>query len=217
MQNTPTGLSVLDVPTPPSLPGPPAWVHYTVESPWLLVVLLLLGAAVAVSVFQHRGMAGRGLKVGVPLVVLAAALGVAAHFVVTDREAIAASTRRLVGAVATADSAALEEELGEPCTLYYFQAPDGLGRAGILTAVTAAFSQGSAYAVSDWKLEALQTRATGERTGQAQVKVFVVPAQWNLPHHSWWRIDYVKDGDGRWRAGAVAPLAIQGVENARGR
>lgn len=220
VQNTPSGLAALDVPTPPPLDSPSALVHYTLESPWALGALLVLAAAVAFSIASKRENRRPFVLAGCQFLTLAVALVIAASVITTPREAIIHATRTLVGAVATADAAALDTALDEQCTLYYFQAPDGLGRAGIMTAVAASFSPGAAYRVGDWHLEAVQARATSPTTGQAQVKVFVRPEQWNFPHRSWWRIDFRKDMDASppvWRATAIMPLEIQGVENARGR
>jgi hypothetical protein len=47
VQNSPSGLAALDVPTPPPLESPSALVHYSLESPWALGALLVLAAAVA--------------------------------------------------------------------------------------------------------------------------------------------------------------------------
>lgn len=220
VQNTPSGLAALDVPTPPPLDSPPALVHYTLESPWALGGLLVLGAAVAFSIASKRENRRPFVLAGCQFLTVAVALVVVASVITTPREAIIRATRALVGAVATADAAALDTALDEQCTLYYFQAPEGLGRAGIMTAVAASFSPGAAYRVGDWDLEAVQARATSTTTGQAQVKVFVRPEQWNFPHRSWWRIDLRKDttvSPPVWRATAIMPLEIQGVENARGR
>ena len=147
---------------------------------------------------------------------LALAIALIAHFVTTSREAMMRATESLVRAVATCDIAALDTALDDSCVFYYFQAPQGLGKAGILTAVTTAFAPGGQYRVGEVKIEAVQAHTRDGHTGQAQVKVFVKPDQTNFPHHSWWRLDLRKDADNTWRATAIKPLSIQGMDNAGG-
>ncbi len=207
----------LDIPSPPSLPAPPTLVHYTLENPWPVAALLVLVAAIVFSIYHQRGQPRKALGWALSAAALAGGLVVLGRFIVTPREAIADATRSLVSGVAQADTAALDSALGDPCTLYYFQAPDGLDRAGILAAVSRFFEKGSAYRLSGWQIESLQTHAGGATTGQAQVKVLARPEQWNLPHHSWWRIDFRKGNDNVWRATAIMPLAVQGVDNPSGR
>lgn len=206
----------LDIPSPPPLPSPPLFTHYTLENPWPVCAVLLLAAAVVFSVFHQRAEMRRGMLVAVPLGVSAVIVGLLAHFITTPREGIARAARTLVKSVAECDTAALDASLDDPCTLYYYQAPSGLPREGIAGAVTTAFAKGAPYRLAGWQIESLQVRATGPTSGQAQIKVLARPEQWNLPHLSWWRVDYRKGADAEWRATAIMPLHVQGIDNPRG-
>lgn len=207
----------LDIPSPPPLPSPPLLTHYTVENPWPVCAVLVLATVVAFSVFHQRGDVRRGVLVALPLAVCAVGVAVLARVITTPREAIARAARTLVKSVAECDTTVLESSLDDTCTLYYYQVPSGLPREGIADAVSTTFAKGAPYRLAGWQIESLQVRTTGPTSGQAQIKVLARPEQWNLPHLSWWRVDYRKGADAQWRASAIMPLHVQGVDNPGGR
>jgi hypothetical protein len=162
----------------------------------------------------------QGLLIGVALIGLGLTLLMLSRWVQTPRERVMQATRGLVRAVADADRPTLVASLDDSCMLYYFESPTGLGRDAIINAATSRFGAGAPYEIKGGaggvRIEALQA-SVRENDAQAQVKVSVTSAQWNMPHRSWWRLDLRMDESGAWRVTGIMPTSIQGIRNASGR
>lgn len=208
-----------DVPDPAlRLPEPPALERYLFEQPLLPVALLAFIGLVLLFWLRSRDQTQRGVVVGGGLVLLAGAWFAMATLVRTPREQLGDATRELVGAVATNDQAMLAQRLDDTVKLIFFEAPTGMAKPDILRRVDELFRSGSTYALSDWRILAVQRHAQDDgRSGQVQVKVWVRAASFNFPNNSWWRLDFRKDDQGQWRATGIMPLAIQNMANPAGR
>ncbi|HYF16144.1 MAG TPA: hypothetical protein VD971_13840 [Phycisphaerales bacterium] len=206
--------NMIDVPDPTPLPEPGPLQRHLLESPWLIVAALL-GVAVVTLFWRHgrgetrRGVLHAGIAAAVALVVW-----MVATLVVTARENLRETTRGLIGAVAAADIGAVRSRLTDDCVYIGYPAPEGGMRIDpLLTAVSTYFGTASQFAVADWKMVRFQAVAEGG-SARVQVKVWVRSAA-GIPNNSWWRLDYQKEPDGRWRASGIMPLEIQDF-NVRG-
>jgi len=213
-----TAGSFLDPPPPAALPGPPAFDRYLLESP-LLAMAVLLGAGFAAYWFlRSRGKAGAGAAVGVGLAMMAAGVFLAARMVETPREAMGRAAKALVAAVAGADLAAADGLLSPEAALYSFLSPAGMPKAEILSVVERDFAPGRGrYALKEWAVLERQAVLDTPVSGRVHIKVRVTPDATAFPNLSWWRLDFERGGDGRWRVRGIQPLSIAGQGNASGR
>lgn len=202
-------LNDASAPVPP-LPGPPLWERLLLEEPVYLAGALGLAAIVAFVILNQRARLRTGAVAAVVLLLAAAGVMVLGTTVRTEREAMAESTASLVDAVARVDTAALDQLLASDVMLVSdFHIPElpiaspGLGKNAILAAVGVTMRR---YPVKEHRILATQAQSTGPGIGRTQVRVRVVVE--GIPHTSWWKVDWRRGTDGRWRAIAIRPLDI---------
>ncbi|MDX2130809.1 MAG: nuclear transport factor 2 family protein [Planctomycetota bacterium] len=206
----------LIVQDPPALPRGPLLERALLENPWPLLLLLLAGAFASWYILNQRGQLRRANIVALALAVLGAGVFVLARAVETPREAVASRTRALVDAVARADIPAAREILTPDAVMYWWVNPDGLPFDLILDRIESDFSTGGRYRVAEHTVLAVQASLESPAAARVQVKVRVTAADSQFPVISWWRLDYVRDGNA-WRVDALQPIAITGIPNASGR
>lgn len=205
-------LNPLIVTDPPPLPSPPLLERALFENPWPLALVLLAAGLLAWYVLTQR--AHLRVARAVILICILAAAGVVAlaRLVTTTRETLDARTRDFVRAVATADTIAARTILTNDAALYWWIDPNGLPLDLLLARIERDFREGGSYRVAEHQVLSVQASVDSPTTARVQVKVRVVAAAANFPNISWWRLDYVREGDA-WRVDAIQPLAISGVSN----
>jgi hypothetical protein len=200
---------------PPSLPSPPFYEKYLLESPAVPVVLLAAAAIAAFFVLNRRGKPAQGALATAGLGLAAAGVAALAHFVTTAREAMTAAAEGLVAAVARADTAELDRLLDPDAMLFADVAASearipklGLPKAGILPLVTSTMQT---YRLTSAEVAASQSQVTGTDLGKTQLRAKVVPSAWNIAHNSWWLIEWRRTPTGQWRALTIRLLSLDGV------
>lgn len=199
-----------DAPAPPDLPGPPLFSHVFFEAPLLPAAALVLLGIVLYVVLNSRAKPGKGFVLGATCLALAGGLFLTANMVRTPRERVLAQSKRLVDAVAGADTGELGPLLADDCHLEPTRISPSLDKPGILAA-TRQFADAGANAIKEHAIVEAQASLDGPNVARAQLKVRVTPQATGAPMLSWWRIDFRKDGDGAWRAARITPLSMTGM------
>lgn len=197
----------------PPLPGPPFIESLLFERPWIGIVALLLGAVVALFVLNARGKAKQGAAAAGAMLLAAAGLWGLAAAVQTDRERLIENTRELVDATALADIESLDRLLAPNARGFHRGAPRGMDRDAVLAWVADQLGESGDYRLKDHGVIETQATLDGDRVGRTQVRVGVVPAAWEVPIDSWWRVDWNRDDAGVWRVTGIRPLVIKGIPN----
>jgi hypothetical protein len=205
---------------PPPLPPGPLWERLILENPWPTAGVLAV-LAVAALVLLSRVEGGRRV-VGVPVPTAVAALLVLAGCIVlavgmavtTDREELRAGTQRLVDATAARDLETLDRLLASEARLHLPLRSQGLPgpvvpREQIMTLVEEVL--GRRYPLKEHRTMEVQAALDGPRIARTQVRVRVVPEAWQIPHTSWWRVDWRREEHGGWRVIGIEPLDIPGA------
>ncbi|MGH7244709.1 MAG: DUF4440 domain-containing protein [Phycisphaerales bacterium] len=191
---------------PPPLVEPLGLSVLLFEQPWIFMVLALVAGFIGSWWFKRKGRAGAGLAALGCGFALAGVLFLVAKLVVTDRERVALGMRELLRMTARVDADGLKKLLDPEAKLYYFKSPGGLDRDGIIGAVRS--DLGQTYRIKDWGIQELQIARLSEGVMTTQMRVRVTPEAWNIPHVSWWSVEWKKSGD-EWRVINIQPLVIQ--------
>jgi hypothetical protein len=202
----------LQSPVIPPLPAPPLVERLTLEDPIAGVVLLLALAVALFFVLNARGRIRQACAAAGALALLAAGLLALASFVDTDREIIAARTRELVAAVSAADRAQMDQLLADDLTVRVTRVPPGASKEVVMATVESEVR--TLYHASEHEVLDLQAAMYGPRVGRTQTRVRVGSEYGAIP--SWWRLDWQRGNDGRWRATRIEALWIPGVPNPAG-
>lgn len=203
---------VLDIPSPPPLPEPPALERYLFEQPWMPLGVLVLVALVSFFAMQHRGQAKQGGVIAGICLVLAGGLALLATLVETSRERARLATEGLVTAVAEGDGATLRRELTADARVFHARAPAvGVSRDDIADFVSRNFSSTGMYRVTDRKIEQFQAAELADGRVQVQVKVRVTSPLAQLPVRAWLRLDFVTDETKTLRCSGIEAVHIQWV------
>jgi ketosteroid isomerase-like protein len=204
------GVAGLDAQAPPPLPGPAFWPSLFLERPALAALLAMGVSLVAFAVLTARGRM-RQARIAVALGVLAAALLVAVSvLVVTDRERMDEATRRMIRAVAAADTADLDLVLTPDAVLLSPLSGQPLTKSEILAGIAADFRPGGVYEVREHRVLELQAAPEGPDGGRVQVKVRITPAD-GPPTPAWVRIDFERAAEGEWRVGGINVFSVGGI------
>lgn len=205
---------------PPPLPPGPLWERLILENPWPTAGALAV-LAVAVLALMSRVDGGRAVGripvrtiLAAGLVVAGGAIMAVGMSVTTDREQLRAGTASLVDATAAQDMERLEVLLAPGAQLHVpLRVPIGAGptvpREQIFALVEDVL--GRRYPLKEHRVMEVQATLDGQRVGRTQVRVRVVPEATQFPHTSWWRVDWVRGDDGRWRVLGIEPLDIPGA------
>ncbi len=195
--------------TIPRLPEAPLVERLLFESPWPLAGMAVVIGVIAAVMLNRRGRGAAALGAGVGGLALAAALVVMAGAVVTDREEIGRRSSAFVEAVAAGDAMAAEELLLEDVSLRVGEeAPAGNWRAAILGAVQTAHRE---YGIEAASMGNVQTSATEGGFGRSVFRV-TARASAGFPSVSWWKLDWRRDHDEKWRIEVMRCLEINGRE-----
>jgi len=203
---------VLDIPSPPPLPQPPALERYLFEQPWMPLAALILVGLVCFFALNHRGQARKGGVVAGVCLVFAGGLVALATLVETPRERARAATDMLIGAVATGDGDTLRRELTPDARVFHARAPAaGVSRDDIADFVSRYFAPTGMYRVSDRKIEQFQAAALEGGRVQVLVKVRVTSPAAQLPVRAWLRLDFMTDETKSLRCTGIEAVHIQWV------
>ena len=194
----------LDAQAPTPLPGPSPLIHYTLEEPLLLTCLLAGAAVVLWFFFNNRDKPKVALRWAGLLLIAAAGVYAAGHFVTTKRERVLALTKALVRDTAMANIDAVDSHLAEGARLYSPATPDGMPKEQLLNRVRAMLGPGGAARVTDYAVLEAQIDARSEPV-QVQVKVRVTPDGFG-PTLSWWRLDAMPAGEA-WKISGIKYLS----------
>lgn len=201
---------VLDIPSPPPLPQPPALERYLFEQPWMPLAAIILVGLVCFFALNHRGQARKGgIFAGVCLM-LAGGLVALATLVETPRERARTATDVLIGAVATGAGDTLRRELTPDARVFHARAPAaGVSRDEIADFVSRHFAPTGMYRVSESKIEQFQAAALEGGRVQVQVKVRVTSPAAQLPVRAWLRLDFTTDDTKSLRCTGIEAVHIQ--------
>ena len=172
--------------------------HLLFERPWpLAIALLVLGAAAWLTLRRLRRQKQAWAVAGTAAV-LATAPMVLAALVTTERERLQGRTAKLVSAIATADTAALDGLLADDARVFFFQAPTGWDKAQVLSWIDTRLA-GGVYAVERHEIAGVQA-ALGPTPGIARTRasVRVTPAADRVRRGFICMLTWREDPDG-WR------------------
>lgn len=198
----------------PKLPDPPFLTHYLLESPWGLIVLLLLAGFAAFFVLNARAKARQGLAALASAVLLAGIVWLASSLVTTERERLADRTRTLINATAGVQLSELRTMLAESAQVrlngFLFRS----SRQSILDDVDRVLAK--QYPVKSIAISTPTAVVDGPNSARTQVHVSarVNNMTYDAPVGSWWRIDWRRDisptgeGTGEWTVVNLEMLQI---------
>jgi hypothetical protein len=198
---------------PAPLPGPPVLQHYVLESPSLLVAVLVAGGLATLAVGRRSARARWVPLAGTALVLAGVVVLALAAVVRTDREAVEGATRELVRATAALDQPAMDALLADDVQLLTDLEVPGLARlsrldkGGILSQSRRAL--GHDFPLESASVPECRAEITGRNVARSQVHVRANFAGWGVPHNSWWVLDWRRD-PGRWRAITIRPVSMDG-------
>jgi hypothetical protein len=195
----------------PPLPEPPFHERWLFEQPFLPAAALVLAGVVASWILRRTGRR-RAWVPALAGVALGATVAVTGLLVTTPRERVAAAARALVVAVRDNDQPALAAALHEQVQLRMRAVGAGpVGRQAILDGADRLARSFPVRAA-----DVLDVRAAVYDGGAARTQVRVRLDAEQIPPYSWWQIDWQLDDAGVWRATAVQPLWILGIDNPAG-
>lgn len=198
--------------TVPQLAGPPALSYYILENPWPLTIGLAICGVVAMLILQRRGQprqARIACILALTLAAIVAGLGVA---ITTPREVLRARTRELVALTAQARVTELRELLTEKARVGAFGSyfPGVRGREEVLASVNKYLGQD--YRLASHEIGPVQAVVDGPNMARTQVRVWVKlnkdQEMYGGSIGAWFRIDWMRDGDGPWHATSISIMQI---------
>ena len=160
------------------------------ESPgaWFLAFALVVVAMALITRPQRKLQ-----YVGAVLVILAIGVGVLEHLVITEREAIIASSRVATFGVAKADSSVLQRLLSPDFRIVYFEAPQGLGKEETIRRAVAFFGTHR----SEISIAEIRAVADNDRFGRSQVHLTGrSELTGGYPESMWWGLNWEKTSAG---------------------
>jgi hypothetical protein len=198
-------LSLLEPKAPPPLPDPPALAHYLLESPLLVISVLLIAAVVTYMALSSKKPA-RARQAGAGLIALALCVWAVAFFVETPREQAISLTKQLVTDVASGNTKGVDAALASKATLYTDARPDGQSKDFILSKVDTFFGPKGLYPIQDHALLEAQAYIATPSLAQVQMKVRVTPKD-GIPTLSWWQLDMAPKPGGGWEVTGIKYLS----------
>lgn len=213
-QTSPLGI---EQPAFDRLPGAPLHESLLLESPWVLVVVLVVLGLGWWYIQQQRGK-GKPALIGLVIALaLAGGVYVLSEQVQTPREALRQKTVELVDAIADPDPQTIERLLQPGAWASALRRHE---REEILRYVEQAAGASGTYRAPAnfevvWRrIRDVRAEASGGSIGKSQINV-VVQANQGVPTATWWEIDWDRQPDGSWRARTVTLLWIAGFGNQR--
>ena len=190
---------------PPPLPDPPAWERWLLEAPLSPAAALLLAAFLAFYLMKQSGKRRQGAVTATALAIAAVAVFIVGSAVTTPREAVTARTHALVDAVARADSAAAADLLAADLAVRPVAHVPPMNRDAVLAFIDTQMK--GQYKVENYRVMQVQAATGGPNLARTQTHVRITPESYGAPVFTWWRLDWRKDEDSRWRV-----IAIEAVE-----
>ncbi|MBN4052770.1 hypothetical protein JYU07_00660 [Roseiflexus sp. AH-315-K22] len=190
-------------PPPPPLPDAGFVERFVLDGPVVLMLVLLVGAFGALVVCRSMGKPRRGMTIALVLVATAAGAWVAASLIETDREAIKRSSRALIAAIATVDTASLDRLMADNVVMRYRYSPGDIGKDEIISHVQRYL--GRQYPIKSHAVLHSEATLESKSVGRSQIQVQAA-AEMGASLTSWWRLDWAKDTSGRWRVSRITPL-----------
>jgi|GEM_PF-3191759 len=184
----------LDADAPPPLKGPSPLIHYTVENPYPLAILLIAIALIAYFYLSSRGDPKQARRAALAPALAAVAVVASALAITTKREKVTQVTKQFITDVAAANIDAVDQTTTPGAKLFLPANPAGMDKARILNRVTAMLGPNGATRIEEHALLDAQVEPTPTGTVYVQVKVRVTP-QGSGPVISWWRLDAVPAGN----------------------
>lgn len=190
-------------PPPSPLAEAPTFERFVLDGPVALMLVLFLGALIALFAGRSAGKLKHGGLAALVFVVVAVGAWVASTLVETDREQIKRRSSELIGAVATVDERTLDRVMADNVVMRYVNSPSGIGKDEIISHVE--LHLGGLYALKSHAVLQSQATLESENVGISQIQVQAV-AESGMSLTSWWRLDWVKDSGGQWRVTRINPL-----------
>jgi hypothetical protein len=181
-----------DAPTPLRSPSP--LIHYTLENPYPLAILLVAIALIAFFSLNSRGQPKQARRAALAPFLTAAVLIGAAFAITTKREKVILLTKQLVADVAAGDIAGVDRALTPNVKVYTSASSTPLDKDKLLNRVKSMLGPSGAVRIEDHALLEAQVEPTSANLIYLQVKVRVTPQGFG-PVISWWRLDAVPAGD----------------------
>ncbi|HYE60839.1 MAG TPA: DUF4440 domain-containing protein [Phycisphaerales bacterium] len=179
-----------EAPTPLNPPNP--LIHYTLENPWPLAILLIVVALILYFSLSARDPKKARRLAPIPLLLAIACIG-AGYAITTAREQVRNLTKALVTSVATGDGPAVDRALTPSARLFSPATPAGMDKDQIINRVQTMLGPNGVVRVDDLAVLEAQVDASSKDRALVQVKVRVT-AQ-GTPVISWWRLDAVPAGN----------------------
>jgi hypothetical protein len=198
----------------PQLPSPPLLAANLFESPWIVIVVLLLAGFVAFFILNARAKARHGLAALAAAVLLAGAVWLTASLVTTERERLADRTRALINATANVQLSELRSMLAENAQVRLNGFLLRSSRQSILDDVDRVLAK--QYPVKSVSISTPTAVVDGPNSARTQVRVSarVDNMSYDAPVGSWWRIDWRRslsptgEGEGEWTVAGLEMLQI---------
>lgn len=196
----------------PDLPPATFIDQWVLESPLLLMIVLVAMGAVAFIALRHTKHAKH---IGLPSlglgVLLGAGIYLAGHFVTTDREHLKQRSSQLVAAAAIGDEQQLKALLHEEVrvqTMFVSQSQQ--------SRIIALAKSRAAPLIDSASVREVRAGLFGQQVARTQVKIRVKGDM--IPPMSWWTLDWTRpspDSD-QWVVTHIEPIWIQGFSNPAG-
>lgn len=201
---------------PPALPAPP-WLEANLfETPWMLVMVLLLG--VMAGYFVLRASRPREALMcaaaGPGLALLVAVLSFA---VTTEREKLARLVDEFVASIARADADAVRSGLLDSATLRLMGRDTNWSTPDLVAQVESKMK--GTYAVKNRvaTVSRVSVSVDGENVARTQFRVAAVSDAMGVPVGMWWLMHWRKEaaggrgGEEVWRVSGMELLSVDGL------
>lgn len=200
------------------LDSPPMFEHLLLESPWAVMVVCVVAAAMLFSAGRRRK--NKAVQAG-GLVALALAVGVylLAKGVTTDREQLILDTEALVAATAPLDNAALDRLLDPSAVVTGPDTAIWLNAVQLRPRLNQAAQR---FGIGDQQVRMVDAIARDDTWGESVVTVRTDPGGAGPVNTGWrliWRRDPVAGGNsggGGWRVVEIRWMRFNGLEVQQG-
>lgn len=175
------------------VPETSSLVHWTLENPWPVAVVVIAAGLIILSQALPRGSRG-WIGGGLGAIGLAAALVVIASFAETGREAILRRNMALIDHAISGEVGPVADILSDSLMLTFGQDRLGLGKDEVLARVKVLPDLVTANNV--WEIDAGTTSATEGESAFGQT----TGTKAGQPLRNEWRVRWRREADGKWRA-----------------
>jgi hypothetical protein len=174
-------------------------MQFIYEPPWIAVAILVV-AGVALFVYGNNRVDNKLKLLGGAIAVLGVLLGVAGHFLESERERVDATTRGLLNAIEKRDWPRLQAHLDKDVSVFAFHGPEVVANSAKLAA------EGM-----ELKSLSLVSAKTDVSDDIATVTIQVVSdGKWGQTITNW-NLKFEKSADRRWLLYEIDPLGGPGI------